>query len=52
MVEAVNDALKSQFPEAVAKVKLYITKQKTRTSLMKPVVSNITEAHDLSLIHI
>lgn len=46
LVETVNDSLKNRFPEAAAKVQLYITKPKTRASLMKPVVSNIIEAHD------
>lgn len=53
LVESVNDSLKTRFPQAAEKVQLYITKSKTRASLMKPVVSNITEAHDQirSLLH-
>lgn len=53
LVELVNDSLKNRFPQVVQKVQLYITKPKTRASLMKPVVSNITEAHDQirSLLH-
>lgn len=52
-MEAVNESLRTRFPQAVEKVQLYITKPKTRASLMKPVVSNITEAHDQirSLLH-
>jgi hypothetical protein len=46
LVEAVNEALKHRFPQAMQQVHLYITKPKTRASLMKPVISNITEAHD------
>ena len=41
---AVNDALASTYPAAVAKIQLYITKPKARCALLRPIRSNIAEA--------
>lgn len=46
VVAVVNEALNTKYPLVAQKVNLYITKPKTRTSLMKPVISNILEAHE------
>jgi len=44
-VAQVTRALDESYPLAVAKMRLYLDKPKTRAVLLKPVRSNITEAH-------
>eukprot|EP01026_Neomeris_dumetosa_P073437 TRINITY_DN7553_c0_g1_i7.p1 TRINITY_DN7553_c0_g1~~TRINITY_DN7553_c0_g1_i7.p1 ORF type:complete len:357 (-),score=56.46 TRINITY_DN7553_c0_g1_i7:300-1370(-) len=45
MVDNVNEALLNKLPLAVAKMKLYLTSSSAINVLMKPIKSNIAEAH-------
>jgi hypothetical protein len=46
IVEAANTALDGKYSGLVAKMKLYLTKRTTRDVLLKPITSNIIEAHE------
>eukprot|EP01025_Chloroclados_australasicus_P038138 TRINITY_DN3909_c1_g1_i1.p1 TRINITY_DN3909_c1_g1~~TRINITY_DN3909_c1_g1_i1.p1 ORF type:complete len:612 (-),score=69.55 TRINITY_DN3909_c1_g1_i1:390-2225(-) len=45
MVDSVNEALSNRLPVAVSKMKLYLTSPSAINVLMKPIKSNIAEAH-------
>ncbi len=45
VVGKVNDALHTQLPPLVAKMRLYLPEPSTRAVLFKPIKSNIAEAH-------
>jgi hypothetical protein len=45
VVSAVNEALERSYPMAIQKLRLYLAKPRTRTALLKPIKSNIVEAH-------
>ena len=42
---AVSKALELSYPLAISKMKLYLEKAKTQAVLLKPIKSNILEAH-------
>lgn len=45
VIQKVNDAMTSQLPGAIQKMRLYLTNPSTHAILFKPVKSNIAEAH-------
>ncbi|KAG5545462.1 hypothetical protein RHGRI_017825 [Rhododendron griersonianum] len=45
LVQKVSDAIQQELPRVMAKMKLYLQNQSTRTILFKPIRSNIVEAH-------
>lgn len=45
VVSAVNGALEGAYPAAVHKLQLYLTKPKTQQALLKPIKTNVMEAH-------
>jgi conserved oligomeric Golgi complex subunit 3 len=45
LVAAVNQALDTTYPAAVNKLRLYLGKPKMQAALLKPIRSNISEAH-------
>lgn len=45
IVGAVNKALETSYPMAIAKMRLYLEKPKTQNVLLKPITNNIVEAH-------
>ena len=45
VVAAVNDALAAAYPAAVAKLRLYLTKPRTQDALLRPIRTNIADAH-------
>eukprot|EP00892_Ulva_mutabilis_P010098 jgi/Ulvmu1/7460/UM037_0003.1 len=46
IVAAVNESLQSKYSAAVQKMKLYVRSVKAREGLLKPIASNIIEAHE------
>ncbi|XP_058220188.1 conserved oligomeric Golgi complex subunit 3-like [Rhododendron vialii] len=45
LVQKVSDTIQQELPRVMAKMKLYLQNQSTRTILFKPIKSNIVEAH-------
>lgn len=45
VVTAVNSALDTTYPAAVDKLRLYLTKPRTQDALLRPIRSNIADAH-------
>ena len=46
IVAAVNESLQSRYTAAVQKMQLYVFSQKAREGLLKPIASNVIEAHE------
>lgn len=46
IVAAVNEALQSKYVTAVQSMQLYVRNKKAQEGLLKPIASNIIEAHE------